>query len=1158
MKALTYVEVDIEYCALTYGVAPCAARLGFVDSSKGATFDGTTDYLTRGAGLTGAADSKLLTFSGWFKWDGAVEGGRVVASVTTVGGATQRTRVHFDSTPGSNRFSVSGYNAAGAQILAAGAAQIPVAGRWCHYLFSADLSNAAKRHLYIDDVSDVNVGTHTNDTIDFTMADWGVGALPDGSIKLDGDLADVWFMPGVYIDFSVEANRRKFIDSMLRPVGLGADGSLPTGTPPLIFLSGEIAAWHTNKGTGGGFTVHGALAEASFVTGVNKCFNTRKTCQDIAHFDSDADTSVAGQGLKAEYWNNRYLEGVPALTQVDTPWHDFGLVSPHAAINADEFSIRWTGFVLSPVTGNVTFYILVDDGGRLWLDDELVIDQWVNQAVTTYSVVFAATVGQLIKVKFEYYENLSAAVAKLEWSYTAQAQIKVPTAKLYAEGLTTLRFAVPTDYLPREIESIPSIKEVHSVPAIVSLSGDLGQRAAFTVTLRDHPWSDAGEGFDKYVAERAYDPFTQGTFWGKFRARQPYLRGRPLRVIRGLLGQELDEMETRHYLIDSFDGPMPDGTYQLVAKDILKLADGDRAQAPVLSNGFLISAITNVATSATLSPTGIGALEYPASGYVAIGGKEICAFTRSGDVLTLTRAQLGTVAQAHSAQDRVQLVLRYVGVDPATIIADLLENYAAVDPAFIPVADWLVETAANLQRVYTATLAEPTAVKALINELVEQAGLAMWWDDIGREIRLQVLRAVPTDADTFTEDNVLKGSLKIREQPGKRESQVWVYFGQINPLEAADEAKNYRSVSTVTEPTAEDDYGSPVIKKIYSRWIAAFGRSSADKVGALRLARFRDPPRRFNFDLFSQGPVDAVLGGGYQLTAWPLQDALGAASSAAIQLTQVNAEPDKTSVEAEEVLFTNQPGSSDDGIRYIIIDTDAFNINLRTTHDTLYPAITGSESPAVSIVCIIAAGAIVGSAVTALASFIVGSWPVGTSVTLRGTGKIEGAGGAGGVGGGSGFGVNGSVGNPGGTALYTRFPVKIELPASGKIWSGGGGGGGGGQWVQLSGGFAQDPGGGGGGGAGVVGGAGGGGAGPVGAEGSPTAGGVGAVSLHGGRGGNGGSPGVAGGAGNGSISFGSSILYAGGAGGAAGIAIDGVSFITYTVTGGQVLGGQVN
>ena len=72
----------------------------------------------------------------------------------------------------------------------------------------------------------------------------------------------------------------------------------------------------------------------------------------------------------------------------------------------------------------------------------------------------------------------------------------------------------------------------------------------------------------------------------------------------------------------SFTGPDRTGKYTIFAKDALKFADGDRAQAPLPSNGFLSAGINADDLLITLLPAGVGD-EYPDSGYVNIGGKEI-------------------------------------------------------------------------------------------------------------------------------------------------------------------------------------------------------------------------------------------------------------------------------------------------------------------------------------------------------------------------------------------------------------------------------------------------------------------------------------------------------------------------------------------------------
>lgn len=220
-----------------------------------ALFDGSADYFTRGAGLTGATDSKLMTFSCWVYIESGL-GGRLIASSDSLGGGGSVTRIVLGGAD--NRFSLNGHNAAGTDILNLNSSPLG-AGRWHHVMGSVDLANTGSRHIYVNGASDLAVvNTFTNDTIDFTKADWGVGALPSGASLLNGRLAELWFAPGVYIDLSIAANRLKFLDAYGRPARLGATGNLPTGSAPLVYLSGEIDEWSVNKGTGGNFVASGA------------------------------------------------------------------------------------------------------------------------------------------------------------------------------------------------------------------------------------------------------------------------------------------------------------------------------------------------------------------------------------------------------------------------------------------------------------------------------------------------------------------------------------------------------------------------------------------------------------------------------------------------------------------------------------------------------------------------------------------------------------------------------------------------------------------------------------------------------------------------------------------------------------------------------------
>jgi hypothetical protein len=231
--------------------------------------------------------------------------------------------------------------------------------------------------------------------------------------------------------------------------------------------------------------------------------------------------------------------------------------------------------------------------------------------------------------------------------------------------------------------------------------------------------------------------------------------------------------------------------------------------------------------------------------------------------------------------------------------------------------------------------------------------------------------------------------------------------------------------------------------------------------------------------------------------------------------------------------------------RVIIIDNNVNDFNLRAAHDALYPAPTGSESPPINVIATIQPGVIVGSTSTATPAFDVGDWPEGMAITVYVRGRIQGRGGDGGNAGKNG--ANTATyrrGQDGGNALYTRHAINLILDeGDGEIWGGGGGGAGGA--IKDSGKQAGS----GGGGAGTLGGqpgAEGNGSNPIhiGEPGTATQGGDGGQATTGEAqsGAAGGAPGVDGEShGGGSFQFTS--------GGAAGPAIDGVSFVTKTGTG---------
>lgn len=143
---------------------------------------------------------------------------------------------------------------------------------------------------------------------------------------------------------------------------------------------------------------------------------------------------IAGQGdgLVGSYFNGTNFE-TPVGTRIDPIIHfNWGDASPMPGVNKDQNSIRWTGYIQPRVSGNYTFYITSDNGRRLWINDQLVIDKWLNDWDITYTGEITLQAGEKYSIKLEYFEENGGANCKLEWSSALQPREIVPTSQLYS------------------------------------------------------------------------------------------------------------------------------------------------------------------------------------------------------------------------------------------------------------------------------------------------------------------------------------------------------------------------------------------------------------------------------------------------------------------------------------------------------------------------------------------------------------------------------------------------------------------------------------------------------------------------------------------------------------------------------------------------------
>jgi beta-glucosidase len=129
------------------------------------------------------------------------------------------------------------------------------------------------------------------------------------------------------------------------------------------------------------------------------------------------DNSRKQHGLKAEYFSNTRLEGEPTLTRIDKTvdfhWGMTG-VSPQLAQN---YSVRWTGVLVPDATGDYVFGFSGQDGYRLWLDGNLIVEDWTaHRPATLQTKQLHLIQNHVYAIKVEYFQTVRFAEARLVWS----------------------------------------------------------------------------------------------------------------------------------------------------------------------------------------------------------------------------------------------------------------------------------------------------------------------------------------------------------------------------------------------------------------------------------------------------------------------------------------------------------------------------------------------------------------------------------------------------------------------------------------------------------------------------------------------------------------------------------------------------------------------
>jgi hypothetical protein len=186
--------------------------------------------------------------------------------------------------------------------------------------------------------------------------------------------------------------------------------------------------------------------------------------------------SGQGTGLRGTYYAGENFQEL-RVERVDATidFDETGMPWPPAGVPTTYFSVRWEGWVETTNAGDYVFTTKTDDGARLWVDGQLVIDKWILQSPYAWSSPsLPLSAYQKYAIRFEYYQEQGGAHAELSWqipdgSGNSTVQDPIPATQLYPSDIHTLNLDAvypKTGVNGWMVLATPAAKELYGVTAV--------------------------------------------------------------------------------------------------------------------------------------------------------------------------------------------------------------------------------------------------------------------------------------------------------------------------------------------------------------------------------------------------------------------------------------------------------------------------------------------------------------------------------------------------------------------------------------------------------------------------------------------------------------------------------------------------------------------
>jgi uncharacterized protein DUF1800/PA14 domain-containing protein/putative Ig domain-containing protein/CHRD domain-containing protein/thrombospondin type 3 repeat protein len=218
------------------------------------------------------------------------------------------------------------------------------------------------------------------------------------------------------------------------------------------------------------------IAQLTLTAGSNYVVGAENSANVLIYPSSTAN----GTGLRAVYYTNAsttyssltnfnptnaFLTNIDAA--IDFTWTNG--TSPN--LSNGLYTVRWTGQIEPQYSETYYFDTVTDDGVKLWVNDQLLIDKWQNQSGTEWTNAIALQANTRYDIKMEYLQTGGKAQAHLSWYSASQPKQIIPSNRFY-----------PTNGVNGSSTNAPS-----AITSPLTAVGFVGQPFSFTVTAANTP-----------------------------------------------------------------------------------------------------------------------------------------------------------------------------------------------------------------------------------------------------------------------------------------------------------------------------------------------------------------------------------------------------------------------------------------------------------------------------------------------------------------------------------------------------------------------------------------------------------------------------------------------------------------------------------------------